>query len=137
MISLTPEKPARDCRRHNRGADPAPHSGSVINASSEFGVFGGLEIQRVKCGLAPEDGGLQNLLYPSRPHPKVAVDAAHAEIFDLEGFFDAVFRAFAADAAILHTVEGGDLGRDYALVEQTMPYSSPSARRQMRPVSQP
>ena len=47
----------------------------------------------------------------------LAVDAAHAEIFDLEEFLDAVFRAFAADAALLHAAERGDLGRDDALVD--------------------
>jgi hypothetical protein len=30
------------------------------------------------------------------------VDAAHAKLFDFEEFLDAVFRAFAADAAFLH-----------------------------------
>src|SRR5215469_2628469 len=45
------------------------------------------------------------------------VDAAHAEVFDLEEFLDAVFRAFAADAAFLHAAEGRDLGRDDALVD--------------------
>jgi hypothetical protein len=47
----------------------------------------------------------------------LAVDAAHAEVFDFEEFLDAVFRAFAADAAFLHAAEGGDLGRDDALVD--------------------
>src|SRR5437016_9821672 len=46
-----------------------------------------------------------------------AVDAAHAEVFDFEKFLDAVFRAFAADAAFLHAAEGGDLGRDDAFVD--------------------
>ena len=56
---------------------------------------------------------------PSSPGSSLAlaVDAAHAEVFDLEKFLDAVFRAFAADAAFLHTAEGGDLGRDDALVD--------------------
>src|SRR5213082_532070 len=44
-------------------------------------------------------------------------DAAHAEVCDFEEFLDAVFRAFAADAAFLHAAEGGDLGRDDALVD--------------------
>src|SRR6202035_246347 len=48
---------------------------------------------------------------------KLPVDAAHAEVFDFEEFFDAVFRAFAADAAFLHAAEGGDLGRDDAFVD--------------------
>ena len=47
----------------------------------------------------------------------LAVDAAHAEVFDFEEFLDAVFRAFAADAAFLHAAKGGDLGRDDALVD--------------------
>ena len=48
---------------------------------------------------------------------ELAVDAAHAKVFDLEEFLDAVFRAFAADAAFLHAAERGDLGRDDALVD--------------------
>jgi hypothetical protein len=47
----------------------------------------------------------------------LAVDAAHAEVFDFEEFLDAVFRAFAADAAFLHAAEGRDLGRDDAFVD--------------------
>src|ERR1700730_2701370 len=47
----------------------------------------------------------------------LAVDAAHAEVFDLEEFLDAVFRAFAADAAFLHAAKRRDLGRDDALVD--------------------
>src|SRR6516164_6334681 len=47
----------------------------------------------------------------------LSVDAAEAEVFDLEEFLDAVFRAFAADAAFLHAAEGRDLGRDDALVD--------------------
>jgi hypothetical protein len=46
-----------------------------------------------------------------------AVDPAHAELLDFEEFRDSVFRAFAADAALLHAAEGGDLGRDDALVD--------------------
>src|SRR6516225_803106 len=55
----------------------------------------------------------------SRPRRQsaLAVDAAHAEVFDFEKLLDAVFRAFAADAAFLHAAEGGDLGRDDALVD--------------------
>jgi hypothetical protein len=45
------------------------------------------------------------------------VDAAHAGVFDFEEFLDAVFRAFAADAAFLHAAERRDLGRDDALVD--------------------
>ena len=48
---------------------------------------------------------------------RLAVDAAHAEVFDLEELLDAVFRAFAADAAFLHAAERRDLGRDDALVD--------------------
>src|SRR5690349_18423457 len=48
---------------------------------------------------------------------RLPVDAAHAEIFDFEEFLDAVFRAFAADAAFLHAAEGRDLGRDDTLVD--------------------
>src|ERR1700694_5741156 len=56
---------------------------------------------------------------PGRPlsWDALPVDAAHAEVFDLEEFLDAVFRAFAADAAFLHAAEGRDLGRDDALVD--------------------
>jgi hypothetical protein len=48
---------------------------------------------------------------------RLPVDAAHAEVFHLEEFLDAVFRAFAADAAFLHAAEGRDLGRDDAFVD--------------------
>src|SRR5437899_1006046 len=44
--------------------------------------------------------------------PDSAVDAAEAEVFDLEELVDAVMRALAADAALLHAAERGDLGRD-------------------------
>ena len=54
----------------------------------------------------------------------LAGDAAHAEVFDLEEFLDAVFyfeplgdAPDAADAAFLHAAERGDLGRDDALVD--------------------
>src|SRR5438309_3081112 len=62
------------------------------------------------------------MTYPIRSWPArfvrcLPVDAAHAEVFDFEEFLDAVFRAFAADAALLHAAEGGDLGRDDALVD--------------------
>src|SRR5439155_1797528 len=45
------------------------------------------------------------------------VDAAEAEVFDLEKLLDAVVRALAADAAFLHAAERRDLGRDDALVD--------------------
>ena len=51
----------------------------------------------------------------------IRVDAAHAVVFDFEEFFDAVFRAFAADAAFLHATERGDLGRDDAFVDADDP----------------
>src|SRR5215469_16354782 len=38
------------------------------------------------------------------------VDAAHAEVFDLEELLDAVFRALTADAAFLHAAKRRDLG---------------------------
>src|SRR5438445_7616015 len=50
------------------------------------------------------------------PDP-LTVDAAHTEVFDFKEFLDAVFRAFAADAAFLHAAERGDLGRDDAFVD--------------------
>src|SRR6266446_5496133 len=60
----------------------------------------------------------QHFLIPSGAlNRSSAVDAAHAEVFDLKEFLDAVFRAFAADAAFLHAAERGDLGRDDALVD--------------------
>src|ERR1700719_3961243 len=46
-----------------------------------------------------------------------AVDAAHAQVLDLEVVLDAVFRALAADAAFLHAAERRDLGRDHPLVD--------------------
>src|SRR5437016_4450249 len=45
------------------------------------------------------------------------VDAAEAEVFDLEEFLDAVVRALAADARFLHAAERRDLGRDDAFVD--------------------
>src|ERR1700682_2264368 len=45
------------------------------------------------------------------------VDAAQAQVLHLEVVLDAVFRAFAADAAFLHAAEWRDLGRDDALVD--------------------
>jgi hypothetical protein len=45
------------------------------------------------------------------------IDAAHAEVFDFEESLDAVFRTFAADAALLHAAERRDLGRDDAFVD--------------------
>src|SRR5713101_8574040 len=54
---------------------------------------------------------------PSTPPRLLPVNAAHAEVFDLEEFLDAVFRAFAADAAFLHAAEERDLGRDDAFVD--------------------
>src|SRR5215469_16933373 len=48
---------------------------------------------------------------------RLPVDAAEAQIFDLEVILDPVFRALAADARFLHAAERGDLGRDDALVD--------------------
>src|SRR5256885_423687 len=39
------------------------------------------------------------------PPSTSAVDAAHAEVFDLEELLDAVVRALAPDAALLHAAE--------------------------------
>src|SRR5258708_40252775 len=44
-----------------------------------------------------------------------AVDAAHAQVLHLEEFLDAVVRALATDAALLHAPAQRDLGRDDAL----------------------
>src|SRR5262249_28289147 len=63
----------------------------------------------------PYLSGDEGLEAPSH-HRASAVDASHAEVFDFEEFFDAVFRAFAADAAFLHAAKGSDLGRDDAFV---------------------
>src|SRR5215472_15830673 len=51
------------------------------------------------------------------PTEPSAVDAAHAEVFDLEIVLDAVFRPLAADAAFLHAAERRDFGRDDAFVD--------------------
>src|SRR5581483_9278321 len=53
----------------------------------------------------------------ARRRPGSAVDPAHAQVLDLEVVLDAVFRAFAADAAFLDPAERRDLGRDDALVD--------------------
>jgi hypothetical protein len=90
---------------------------------------------------------LRRELFDARPAPPsgsrrrdrvcLPVDAPHAEIFDIKELLDAVFRAFAADAALLNTAERRDLGRDDALIDTAMPYSSPSATRRIRPMSRP
>src|SRR5260370_4905010 len=70
--------------------------------------------------LSWEPGGRgfsRSLIAPGAFHPIFRVDGADAEVFDLEEFLDAVFRAFACDAAFLHAADGGDLGRDDALVD--------------------
>jgi hypothetical protein len=41
----------------------------------------------------------------------------HTEVFDLEEFLDAVFRALAAEDALLHAVERRHLGRDDTFVD--------------------
>ena len=66
---------------------------------------------------------------------ELAVDAAHAEVFDFEEFLDAVFRAFAADAAFFHAAEGAISVEMMPSLMPTMPYSRASATRQMRPMS--
>jgi hypothetical protein len=54
----------------------------------------------------------------------LAVDAAHTEVFDFEEFLDAVFRAFAADAAFLHPAEGAIISVEMMpSLMPTMPYS--------------
>jgi hypothetical protein len=68
-------------------------------------------------GDCSRDEGSRPLIAPARPITYSAIDAAHAEVFDLEELLDAVFRAFAADAAFLHAAEGRDLGRDDALID--------------------
>src|SRR6516225_11097674 len=77
--------------------------------------------QFTKIGMWDRDGRPMVENPSSLPHSRNAqplpVDAAHAEVFDLEELLDAVFRAFAADAAFLHAAEGRDLGRDDALVD--------------------
>src|SRR6516162_7696470 len=75
------------------------------------------------------------LIRSTRRALRLPVDAAHAEVFDLEQLLDALFRAFAADAAFLHAAEGRDLGRDDALVDADNVVSGSSATRQMRPMS--
>ena len=58
---------------------------------------------------------------PARCNEALPVDAALAEVFDFKEFLDAVFGAFAADAAFLHAAERRDLangfGRDDAFVD--------------------
>ena len=45
------------------------------------------------------------------------LDAAHAEVFDLEEVLDAVFGALAAQTGFLHAAKGRYLGGDDALVD--------------------
>ena len=60
---------------------------------------------------------------------------AHAQIFDLEVVLDAVLRAFAAEAGLLDAAERRDLFEMRPVLMPTMPYSSASATRQIRPMS--
>ena len=82
------------------------------------------------------------------PHARgkrcLAVDAAHAEVFDLRGtprcrISSPSELADRDDAAFLHGAEGPispvDLTEMMPSLMPTMPYSSPSATRQMRPMS--
>src|SRR3954453_8906194 len=48
----------------------------------------------------------------SRAARRSSVDTAYGEILQLEPLLDAVLRAFAADAGLLHPAEGRDLRRD-------------------------
>jgi hypothetical protein len=56
-------------------------------------------------------------------------------MFDLEEFLDALFGPFAADPALLHAAEWEISVEMMPSLMPTMPYSSPSATRQMRPMS--
>ena len=68
-------------------------------------------------GAPKRSPSLETSMSPCRRPEPLAVDAAQAEVFDLEELLDAVFGALAADAAFLHAAEGGDFGRDDALVD--------------------
>src|SRR6516164_7771141 len=86
-----------------------------------------LPLQAEELGLAGAAISDRASLFDARPAPPsgsrrrgricLPVDAAHAEVFDLEEFLDAVFRALAANAAFLHAAKRHDLGRDDALVD--------------------
>ena len=49
--------------------------------------------------------------------PALRSDPANGQIFDFEIILDAVFGSLAAEAGGFHAAEGGDLGRDDALVD--------------------
>src|SRR4029077_7432210 len=71
----------------------------------------------VGAGLCPAGRGRAPPLQLDYCGGVLLIDPAHAEILHLEELLDAVFRALAADAAFLDAAEGGDLGRDDALVD--------------------
>src|SRR5215469_6664869 len=86
---------------------PSPGSGrglSTIAKSSGTGMPFGRRLSRTWRLVS-------GIVEPS------AVDAAHAQVFDLKVVLDAVFRTLAADARLFHTAERRDLGRDDALVD--------------------
>ena len=81
---------------------------------------------------------------PARCNEALPVDAAQAEVFDLEEFLDAVFRApvnrqIGPMPLSFMPPKGGDLatvfGEMMPSLMPTMPYSSASATRRMRPMS--
>src|SRR5206468_11577887 len=76
-----------------------------------------LGLGREGRGRTPGMRARRSVIAPGARSRALPVDAAHAEVFDLEEFLNAVFRAFAADAAFLHAAERRDLGRDDALVD--------------------
>jgi hypothetical protein len=79
-------------------------------------VAGAMSADFAPSSAAGDGGSCYRLLPQAGSRDALAVDAAHAEVFDLEEFLDAVYRALAADAAFLHAAERRDLGRDDALV---------------------
>jgi hypothetical protein len=72
-----------------------------------FGVVNLVEPQ----GGAEERNPEGQSLAPARQE-NLAVDATHTEVFAVDGFLDAVPRGLAADAALLHAAERGDLYRN-------------------------
>jgi hypothetical protein len=93
-----------------------------------------------------EDETAQGVRAFANPHPParcneaLPVDAAHAEVFDFEEFLDAAFRApvtrpEGSKPLSFMPPKGAISVEMMPSLMPTMPYSSASATRQMRPMS--
>jgi hypothetical protein len=104
-----------------------------------------LPLQAEELGLAGAAISDRASLFDARPAPPsgsrrrgricLPVDAAHAEVFDLEEFLDAVFRASRPMPLSFMPPNGAISVEMIPSLMPTMPYSSPSATHQMWPMS--